>query len=211
MVNEELEVKEKIEEIENKEIQEATKETENKENTTEENTNQKEKAKPNAFTKALKVVRVTIETIIWSLIVILAVLLVMTTASRKTDIFGYRLYVILSGSMEPTIHVKQAIVTKQIDDPQVGDIIAFGKDDFITVHRVIKVYTEGDAKLYQTKGDNNNAEDNELVRKEYIKGKVQYILPGVGEAVLYLQKHIIVLILAIGVLIMIIIIRRLIF
>ena len=40
MVNEELEVKEKIEEIENKEIQEATKETENKENTTEENTNQ---------------------------------------------------------------------------------------------------------------------------------------------------------------------------
>jgi signal peptidase len=135
----------------------------------------------------------------------------MSTVSKKTDILGRRLYVIMSGSMEPTIMTKQAIITEEVNDPQVGDVIAFGKDDFITVHRIIKVYTEGDKKLYQTKGDNNNAEDKEVVSKDIIKGKVKYILPGVGETILFLQQHLILLVVAIGALIIIIVIRRLIF
>lgn len=152
-----------------------------------------------------------VEAIIWVCITILVVLLVITTVSKKTDVFGHRLYVILSGSMEPTIKTKQAVITKEIDEPQVDDVIAFGENDFITVHRITKVYTEGGNKLYQTKGDNNNAEDKELVKKESIKGKVQYVLPGVGETVLFLQQHLILLVVGIGVIIMIILVRRLVF
>ena len=157
-----------------------------------------------------KILNTTVQTIIWIMITILLILLILATTSKKTDIFGYRLYVIMSGSMEPTIHVKQAIITKEIDNPQVGDAIAFGEGDFITVHRIIKEYTEGDSKLYQTKGDNNNTEDKELVKQSQIKGKVKWILPGVGETILFLQNHLVFLIIAIGVLLIILLIRRLI-
>lgn len=158
----------------------------------------------------LKAISLATKIILWSLIVITLSLLLITVASRKTDILGYRLYIIMSGSMEPTIHVKDAIITKQIDEPQNGDIIAFENGDMITVHRIIKVYTEGDNRLYQTKGDNNNADDPGLVQKTQVKGKVKVVLPFVGRTVLFLQSHFIVLILAIGIITIIIIARRLI-
>lgn len=173
--------------------------------------NKTKDAKPKPANKVFKILRIITETIIWLCIAMLLFLIVMSTVSKKTDVLGRRLYVIMSGSMEPTIMTKQAIITEEVNDPQVGDVIAFGKDDFITVHRIIKVYTEGDKKLYQTKGDNNNAEDKELVSKDIIKGKVKYILPGVGEIILFLQQHLILLVVAIGALIIIIVIRRLIF
>ena len=189
----------------------AEKETNNKTKSTIENKSDNKETKNGPVRKVLNILAKVVEGIIWVFIVILLVLLVMSTVSKRTDVLGHRLYVIMSGSMEPTIMTKQAIITKQIDEPQVGDVIAFGENDFITVHRVIKVHSEGGKKLYQTKGDNNNAEDKELVKQEQIKGKVQFILPGVGETILFLQQHLILLVVAIGVIIMIILIRRLIF
>lgn len=176
---------------------------------TEEPTNDK-KIKTKKSNPILKSISLAIKIILWALIFITLSLLLITVASQKTDILGYRLYLIMSGSMEPTIHVKDAIITKQIDEPQNGDVIAFENGNIITVHRIIKVYTEGDNRLYQTKGDNNNAEDPGLVQKTQVKGKVLYILPFVGRTVLFLQSHFIVMILAIGIIVIIIIARRLI-
>ena len=176
---------------------------------TEEPTNDK-KVKTKKSNPILKSISLAIKIILWALIFITLSLLLITVASQKTDILGYRLYLIMSGSMEPTIHVKDAIITKQIDEPQNGDVIAFENGNIITVHRIIKVYTEGDNRLYQTKGDNNNAEDPGLVQKTQVKGKVLYILPFVGRTVLFLQSHFIVMILAIGIIVIIIIARRLI-
>ena len=175
----------------------------------EEPTNNK-KIKTKKSNPLLKAISITIKTILWALIFITLSLLLITVASQKTDVLGYRLYIIMSGSMEPVIHVKDAIITKQIDEPQNGDIIAFQNGNMITVHRIIKVYTEGDNRLYQTKGDNNNADDPGLVQKSQIKGKVQFILPFVGDAILFLQSHFIIMILAIGIIVIIIIARRLI-
>lgn len=203
--------REKIETVNETVVNDETKSTENKGKAEleQKEINQEKQTKP--VNTILKILRITTETIIWICIALLVFLIVMSTVSKKTDVLGRRLYVIMSGSMEPTIMTKQAIITEEIKEPQVGDVIAFGKDDFITVHRIIKVYTEGDKKLYQTKGDNNNAEDKELVSKDIIKGKVKYILPGVGETILFLQQHLILLVVAIGALIIIIVIRRLIF
>lgn len=164
----------------------------------------------NIVKTVIKAVSTITEVIIWIMILFVLVLLLFAGISNKKDIGGYRIYLIMSGSMEPTIHVKQAIITKQIDEPKVGDIIAFGENEVITVHRIINVYTEGDVKQYKTKGDNNNTEDSGLVQKEHIKGVVKYRLPVLGEVILFLQSHLIVLILAIGILIIIILIRRLI-
>lgn len=206
-----------VNEVESAEVKEVAKEVEETADKTadiaEKSTETAEQSKQTKQKKSnpiLKAISIATKTVLWALIVITLTLLLITVASRKTDILGYRMYIIMSGSMEPTIHVKDAIITKQIDEPKNGDIIAFENGNMITVHRIIKVYTEGDNRLYQTKGDNNNADDPGLVQKTQVKGKVKYVLPFVGRAVLFLQSHFIVLILAIGIIVIIIIARRLI-
>jgi len=193
-----------------KEVEETADKTADTAEKSTETTEQSKQPKPKKSNPILKAISIATKTVLWALIVITLTLLLITVASRKTDILGYRMYIIMSGSMEPTIHVKDAIITKQIDEPQNGDIIAFENGNMITVHRIIKVYTEGDNRLYQTKGDNNNADDPGLVQKTQVKGKVKYVLPFVGRTVLFLQSHFIVLILAIGIIVIIIIARRLI-
>lgn len=182
----------------------------NNEQTTEVKKEETEKTSKSKTKKVLTAIRRIIETILWIFVIIVAAMLIMISVSQKKAIFGHRLYIIISGSMEPTIHIKQAVITKEVEEPQVGDIIAFEHGSSTTMHRITKVYSEGENRLYQTKGDNNNDFDKELVKKENVRGKVQYILPGVGEAVFYLQHNIPVLIGAIGILVIIIVARRLI-
>lgn len=145
-----------------------------------------------------------------AIIIFAVVILVRALVLKKYDVFGYRFYLIMSGSMEPTINVGDAVITKEISEPQIGDVIAFEVSNSTTVHRIVKTYTEENNKLYQTKGDNNNAEDRTLLNKEQIKGKVVFKLPKVGDAILFLQKNIvIILILIVGIAIIITLIRRL--
>lgn len=147
----------------------------------------------------------------WLIIVLLIVILVRALVYKKYDVFGYRFYLIMSGSMEPTIDVSDAVITKEMDTYQDNDIIAFEYQGATTVHRIIKTYTENGEKSYQTKGDNNNAADKGLIKKSQIKGKVMYRVPKVGDAIIFLQRNIIIiLILIFGGFIIISLIRRLI-
>ena len=181
-----------------------TKETENIENM------ENAEKKPKTINKFFKIISITTQTILWILIILMTVLIFLTAFSRKTDIFGYRLYIVMSGSMEPTINVRDAIITKEIDEPQEGDIIAYENENIVTVHRIIKVYTQENNRLYQTKGDKNNIEDRGLVQQSQVKGKLIYRLPLLGRALIFVQSHLIAFVVVIGVLIMAIFIRRLI-
>lgn len=144
-------------------------------------------------------------------VVISIIIIVRALVFKKYDVFGYRFYLIMSGSMEPTIHVSDAVITKEQTDLQVGDIIAFDYQGATTVHRIVKEYNENGEKLYQTKGDNNNTEDKGLVKTSQIKGEVVYRIPSVGDAILFLQRNIvIILVLIIGVIIIVSLVRRLI-
>ena len=87
-------------------------------------------------------------------------------------LLGYERYVIVSGSMEPTIPVGAVIYDEvvPVDDIETGDIITFvpppeyGIDDPVT-HRVIEISIAGEntshpgARLFQTKGDANEDPD----------------------------------------------------
>src|SRR5207342_3785922 len=87
-------------------------------------------------------------------------------------LLGYELYVIVSGSMEPTIPVGAVVYDEvvPVDDLEPGDVITFvpppeyGIDDPVT-HRIIKISIAGEntshpgARLFQTKGDANNDPD----------------------------------------------------
>ncbi len=88
---------------------------------------------------------------------------------------GITVFEIVSGSMEPTINVKDLIVVLKTDLIKENDIITYydGKD-YIT-HRVIKI----DGDNITAKGDSNNSVDTKISKSKVI-GKVICILPKGG-------------------------------
>ncbi len=102
---------------------------------------------------------------------------------------AFNAYVVLSGSMLPTIQVKDVVVTKKIAEErlEIGDIITFISPDprfggISVTHRIIeKIYdeTQGIYK-YRTQGDNNNIADGTPVSNDYILGKVILKVPKLG-------------------------------
>ncbi|MBQ8929646.1 MAG: signal peptidase I [Oscillospiraceae bacterium] len=95
-------------------------------------------------------------------------------------LFGYEIYNVVSGSMEPTIPVGSVIYVGQISPENVReeDVIAFQKDGELVVHRVVKNKTvEG---KFVTKGDANNVEDLEPIPYDALVGKVERHFPVAG-------------------------------
>lgn len=101
----------------------------------------------------------------------------------------FNAYVVLSGSMLPTIKIKDVVVTKKIPEErlEIGDIITFISPDqrfggISVTHRIIdKIYDETDGVYkYRTQGDNNNIADSVPVPNSNILGKVILKIPKLG-------------------------------
>ena len=113
--------------------------------------------------------------------------------NERPPLFGA--YVIISSSMEPTIHVYDAVVTRRVDaeDLKKNDVITFVSTDpshpGITItHRIVGIQETSSGKYaYRTKGDNNNVEDSALVSYDNVLGKVMVRIPMVG----YLQHFLV--------------------
>ncbi|MBQ6497757.1 MAG: signal peptidase I [Bacilli bacterium] len=103
-------------------------------------------------------------------------------------LFGIVPYVILSGSMEPTIKTGSlCFINKKVDIQEIEkkDIIAFKlDDDTLVTHRVNKINEDG----IITKGDNNKKVDNGLVTASNYVGKNIFWIPKVGYAVMAFQS-----------------------
>ena len=102
-------------------------------------------------------------------------------------IFGIVPYVVLSGSMEPTIETGSlCFINKHANIESINekDVIAFKmKDGTLVTHRVVK---KSDSGLI-TKGDNNKEEDNNVVNKGNFVGKNMFWIPKVGYVVKVFQ------------------------
>ena len=101
----------------------------------------------------------------------------------------FNAYVVLSGSMVPTIDVRDIVVTKKIEEErlEVGDIITFISPDtrfggISVTHRIVdKLYDESQGiYTYRTQGDANNVVDSVPVSNSYIIGKVILRIPKLG-------------------------------
>lgn len=122
-------------------------------------------------------------------IVICAINIVYQKIIKKEDninLFGFRPYVVLSGSMEPDLQVGDMIVSKQVsgDRVEIGDIITFEDENGATItHRVVDIIIKDGEKLYQTKGDNNSAIDVGLISIKNIKGEYICKINGAGSVI----------------------------
>ena len=98
----------------------------------------------------------------------------------------FQAYVIISQSMEPTIHVQDAIVIKREDDYKIGDVCTYISKNpsylgILITHRIIGITKDINGNtLYTFKGDNNYSADPIPVEKDQIYGKVVMKVPKVG-------------------------------
>ena len=94
---------------------------------------------------------------------------------------GYKVYNVVSGSMEPTIPIGSVIYVKEVDPVEIhsGDIIAFESGDSVVMHRVTENRTvEG---TFVTKGDANEGEDLNEVGYDELIGIVVRHVPTMGQ------------------------------
>ena len=98
----------------------------------------------------------------------------------------YGAYVIVSTSMEPVIHVQDAIVIHRDDEIKIGDVCTYLSKDprwygIKITHRIIGTDVDDEGrKVYIFKGDANNVQDTLPVYEDQIFGKVIMRIPKIG-------------------------------
>lgn len=132
-------------------------------------------------------------TLVISVIVIGLIMVRSNINGEIPNVLGYRFYIVLTGSMEPTIDVGDIVIVKEIlkEQVEVNEIITFRSKNTrnITTHRAIEIINiSGDIK-YITKGDANNVQDPSLVDGELLVGKVVKVIPRIGIIIGWIKKN----------------------
>ena len=134
----------------------------------------------NSIKHRIKSTVITVILILAVLVCLYIAIQVMTTG--HANLFGFSLFRVVTGSMEPTIPVGSLLLSQQVDvdEVAVGDIVCFYSKDSnllgrVITHRVTEVLPSVDGKiLLQTKGDANAVTDFQYVTEENLIGKVIY-------------------------------------
>ena len=110
---------------------------------------------------------------------------------RDHSVFGYRFFLVKTGSMQGTIDIGDLIITKAPvkDQLKPGDIISFVSSDpdiygKINTHRIVDIKGE----YFYTKGDASEETDHVPVRFEDIMGVMLYKSTPVGQVITWLEQ-----------------------
>lgn len=133
--------------------------------------------------------------IMYSIIVILLLVGVLLAAyyidykkaARDLRVPLYGAYVIVSGSMEPIIKIRDAVLIKRVPEEEIkiGDVVTYQSRDesfygILITHRVVGIKEEAGEKVYVTKGDHNQTIDRLPVKADQLYGKVIMRIPKIG-------------------------------
>ena len=122
-----------------------------------------------------------ISTVVLALSVVIALYVaIQTLAFGYTTFFGFSIFRVVTGSMEPTIPVNAVLVCKSTDIEQikVSDIICFRSRESshygsIVTHRVVSIQEDGNGELHlESRGDANYSSDPYYVTKDNLIGAV---------------------------------------
>jgi signal peptidase len=128
--------------------------------------------------------RMTGQVLAW--LVILATSVVVTIAVLVPRIGGATPYVLLTGSMRPTMPPGTLVVVRPTPASHlgIGDVVTYqlrSGDPTVVTHRVVAVGRRGDGTpVFQTKGDANDVADAGWVRPVQVKGERWYAVPYLG-------------------------------
>ena len=125
---------------------------------------------------AKKVLNIAIYMMIFVIIILLLYSIIQRkiTSEKYTNLFGYTLLEVVTGSMSGTIEIGDGVIVKLTSDIKEEDIIVYKKEESLITHRLIKM--EEDRLI--TKGDANNVQD-EPITKDVVIGKVIFVIPNI--------------------------------
>jgi signal peptidase I len=106
-----------------------------------------------------------------------------TLITSKIPLYGIQSFIVMSGSMEPSIPVGAVTYTIKLTDYKVGDVIAFKQGKNTITHRIVGVTESG----YKTKGDANEEADSAIVPKSSIVGAQVYMFWNLGKLIMALK------------------------
>jgi len=121
-----------------------------------------------------------------------------TTDNPQPDVFGWSWAIVISGSMEPHIHVNDMVVVHHQDDYNIGDDVTFidAKGSVVT-HRIIEKHEDH----FKTQGTANNTADPDITHEDII-GRVVFVLPGMGAVIEFFRTPVgMMMLLLVGVII----------
>ena len=128
--------------------------------------------------KIFRIIFTTVKTIFVICLVLYVGFLFFQRMSNNSSLFGYRVFTIATGSMEPVYNVNDVILVKEEDYHQlkVGDDVTYlgATQDFegrIVTHRIIEINEE--EGTLQTQGVANDTADP-VIKSDQLYGKVVY-------------------------------------
>ena len=147
-----------------------------------------------------------------------ATIVIQSNSNKKTvpSIFGYMPMIITNGSMEPKIHVGDLIFSKNVDVDSIVEeqIISYWdptNSNQIVTHMVSKIEEKDGRRYFTTVGIFTGSLDPVVVPEENVLGVYVFSLPVVGNAMLFAQTPlglVIFLLVPLGVLLIYDTIRR---
>ncbi len=144
--------------------------------------------------KAIKKILSILVIVIFVIIILVSVIVFINSKKNPDEIpsvFGYKPFVVLSGSMETEIYKGDLVIVKKIDakDLKENDIIAFRDDEnYVVTHRIVEIINNDRNIQFTTKGDNNNIKDDGYVIARQIEGIYKFKIAGLGNVVLFMQR-----------------------
>ena len=111
---------------------------------------------------------------------------------KVPSFFGWKPFIVLSGSMETEIYSGDLVVVKDVGTKglKVNDIIAFKSGDIVVTHRIVEIINEDGTIKYKTKGDNNNTQDVGEVLPEQVEGLYKFKVRKLGNLAMFMQTPI---------------------
>ncbi|MBM7587213.1 signal peptidase [Bacillus pakistanensis] len=127
--------------------------------------------------------KVVLIAIILFIMIIIFSIFVSLNSNKPLTVFGIKPLTVLSNSMAPIFEAGDVIITREVEtgDLRKGDIISFyNEEKKLITHRITAIVEEDGEKHFYTKGDNNNAMDEEITTVSEIVGKEIFHIPNLG-------------------------------
>lgn len=148
--------------------------------------------------KVLKLIKTFFTTIFLFFVLVVGSLVYV---SGQSDIYGWRMLIVKSGSMEPTIKTGSIVFIKKQEKYGKNDVVTFnnreGDQTSLITHRIIEVKTVEDKEVLVTKGDFNQIEDKDTIGQENIVGKYHFNIPYIGHLIAFAKTQVGVILLVV--------------
>lgn len=146
--------------------------------------------------KVFQIIFTLCKILVFAFLAIYILFVMIQRITNNSDIFGYRMFTVATGSMEPVYNVNDVILVKTVDVStlKVGDDIAYlgnraELNGIVITHRIIEIWTSDDGEVrYTTQGVNNDNPDpsvsgdqiyGKVVGKVYVVNAINHIVKNI--------------------------------